>query len=184
MAKVKVVISIHGLRVEPDLSASQLFVNRVTFQSTGSVWSPTLVRVQLSQPAFISIHGLRVEPDSKNNFFKNPITYFNPRAPCGARPTSRQNRPERSNFNPRAPCGARQLYASGSFNTDYFNPRAPCGARRERSRYIRGYFYFNPRAPCGARRIYIIMRCFSIVFQSTGSVWSPTTVLKSAVIGT
>lgn len=57
---------------------------------------------------------------------------FNPRAPCGARPTTpRRPRADRY-FNPRAPCGARQLPSMWSGQKIYFNPRAPCGARRLR----------------------------------------------------
>ena len=57
-------ISIHGLRVEPDEMRKE-FVEHVD----------------------ISIHGLRVEPDFPTAT-KNRLTiYFNPRAPCGARPT-------------------------------------------------------------------------------------------------
>ena len=56
--------------------------------------------------------------------------YFNPRAPCGARPEAYQDAIAPLNFNPRAPCGARQgavwLYRRDAL---YFNPRAPCGAR-------------------------------------------------------
>ena len=34
--------------------------------------------------------------------------YFNPRAPCGARPVLTRQRGQGKHFNPRAPCGARQ----------------------------------------------------------------------------
>ena len=36
------------------------------------------------------------------------IAHFNPRAPCGARPTLHEALPARPHFNPRAPCGARR----------------------------------------------------------------------------
>ena len=35
-------------------------------------------------------------------------------------------------FNPRAPCGARRLYWCHSSYPPYFNPRAPCGARQQK----------------------------------------------------
>ena len=60
-------------------------------------------------------------------------SYFNPRAPCGARPTTpRRPRADRY-FNPRAPCGARQPPSMWSGQKIYFNPRAPCGARQSTS---------------------------------------------------
>ena len=80
---------------------------RITFQSTGSVWSPTLDHVEIFRLIDFSIHGLRVEPDSKIILAKHfnifsihglrvePdllrvvqlifLYFFNPRAPCGAR---------------------------------------------------------------------------------------------------
>ena len=56
------------------------------FQSTGSVWSPTRHADYASTDRTISIHGLRVEPDIYKSFRLRGISYFNPRAPCGARP--------------------------------------------------------------------------------------------------
>ena len=49
-------------------------------------------------------------------------SYFNPRAPCGARLTSNRGREEQLHFNPRAPCGARRsirlsMYAAISIST-------------------------------------------------------------------
>ena len=103
-------ISIHGLRMEPDLttaasafimsyfnprapygarqSGKRQWVTLRAFQSTGSVWSPTLYGVNLPKlvifqstgsvwsptqcvqhwldSQMISIHGLRMEPDAEN----------------------------------------------------------------------------------------------------------------------
>ena len=41
---------------------------------------------------------------------ENLMLYFNPRAPCGARPQSTWYSDFGKNFNPRAPCGARLLF--------------------------------------------------------------------------
>ena len=79
----------------------------VIFQSTGSVWSPTMatqikgidisisihgLRVEPDMPvklgddySGISIHGLRVEPDREREALRKAKENFNPRAPCGAR---------------------------------------------------------------------------------------------------
>ena len=54
---------------------------------------------------------------------------FNPRAPCGARPSPPPRPSRRPSFNPRAPCGARQQRGYTHFQGSCFNPRAPCGAR-------------------------------------------------------
>ena len=82
-------ISIHGLRVEPDCRLSIIINAPERFQSTGSVWSPTLLAFLAylhhlfqstgsvwsptvnggsgSEVEEISIHGLRVEPDFSRN---------------------------------------------------------------------------------------------------------------------
>ena len=102
---------------------------------------------------------------------------FQPTRPLrGATACRRPSLTSRWNFNPRAPCGARPSGAGDAkHRTSYFNPRAPCGARlatgwRAGSRHKisthaplagrdwlaadrrRAVLHFNPRAPCGARR--------------------------------
>ena len=56
-------------------------------------------------------------------------TCFNPRAPCGARPSFSSKISPPQSFNPRAPCGARPFSPSRVYRAGRFNPRAPCGAR-------------------------------------------------------
>ena len=151
-----------------------LFVFYEVFQSTGSVWSPTRVPHLHRRGRAFSIHGLRVEPDDFQSIHTVIFTYFNPRAPCGARrlevkckfsPTDfsihgLRVEPDRfrvkfqSNiqfFNPRAPCGARQIVEWFNGLEKLFNPRAPCGARRTVPLTGSVRKLFNPRAPCGAR---------------------------------
>ena len=105
-----------------------------------------------------------------------PPSYFNPRAPCGARLVVQLANRRQMHFNPRAPCGARPYTPAIPPETNNFNPRAPCGARRDmRARTfaneeisihvpLAGHdvaicsqpsqlLHFNPRAPCGARRV-------------------------------
>ena len=79
-----------------------------TFQSTGSVWSPTDYVDGKVQLCTISIHGLRVEPDHIKMGICLSYLYFNPRAPCGARPLTFATATVIKHFNPRAPCGARR----------------------------------------------------------------------------
>ena len=62
-----------------------MFERYVKFQSTGSVWSPTVQLIEFLFPLKISIHGLRVEPDALNETIVDSTNNFNPRAPCGAR---------------------------------------------------------------------------------------------------
>ena len=62
-------ISIHGLRMEPDNLCHNHSTLSITFQSTGSVWSPTAYREPYEPAIRISIHGLRMEPDFCNFIF-------------------------------------------------------------------------------------------------------------------
>ena len=102
-------------------------------------------------------------------------SYFNPRAPRGARRAHRARYRPKCYFNPRAPRGARLAVLSltstiGAISIhvpreghDYsckarrkpqlhFNPRAPRGARLSHKSGTEEHSqYFNPRAPRGAR---------------------------------
>ena len=50
---------------------------------------------------------------------------FNPRAPCGARPSPTDLIASRESFNPRAPCGARPLYLLNPSRTERFQSTRP-----------------------------------------------------------
>ena len=58
------------------------------------------------------------------------------------------------NFNPRSPCGERPTYSAKRPVTPYFNPRSPCGERLP-PRYLAWVprSHFNPRSPCGERHM-------------------------------
>ena len=124
--------------------------------------------------------------------------YFNPRAPCGARPAANyRSHQNTAHFNPRAPCGARRYCHPWAQQEDLisihapragrdassiacltihkdFNPRAPCGARHYVTGVKRGFQNFNPRAPCGARLFTSKSFPISGGFQSTRPVRGAT----------
>ena len=79
----------------------------------------------------VSIHAPHAGRDCLNYDHKRLRHGFNPRAPCGARPTLSLRSSSRRRFNPRAPCGARQFSAPPYSSVACFNPRAPCGARHD-----------------------------------------------------
>ena len=133
-------------------------------------------------------------------------SYFNPRAPCGARPKQFPGDPRESlfqptrplrgatmgfgggfdedtNFNPRAPCGARQATASARANQGDFNPRAPCGARPRCISFAPCSNYFNPRAPCGARPPLPPPNPLPPTFQPTRPLRGATVAVADAVDG-
>ena len=46
---------------------------------------------------------------NRTHYAQWDLDYFNPRAPCGARPSSPLLQQQLGHFNPRAPCGARRI---------------------------------------------------------------------------
>ncbi len=145
-----------------------------------SIHAPRAGRDELSviksmSPA-VSIHAPRAGRDGIHHRNKSIKKGFNPRAPCGARPSRSILSGWPVCFNPRAPCGARRFFLSKHLGGSSFNPRAPCGARPasfgsakaenlfQSTRPVRGAtpaldrrrrrICFNPRAPCGARHKY------------------------------
>ena len=126
-------ISTRAPRTGRDERAHLIELGVYLFQSSRPVWGATLLAwtTNLDRCKFQSARPIRgaTRPTLMVRYISS---YFNPRAPCGARPTTpRRPRADRY-FNPRAPCGARQLPSMWSGQKVYFNPRAPCGARRLR----------------------------------------------------
>ena len=97
-----------------------------------------------------------------------PALYFNPRAPCGARPIHKSASADATDFNPRAPCGARLLCAVPLCCTRYISIHAPLAGRDVGPVSGAGDGHnFNPRAPCGARRVHNYLAVWLQKFQST-----------------
>ena len=96
----------------------------------------------------ISIHAPHAGRD-KLGFPKLPQTiYFNPRAPCGARPALARRKADREPFQSTRPMrGATYTNPNREEATKHFNPRAPCGARPPAGAISSSAGYFNPRAP-------------------------------------
>ena len=124
------------------------------FQSTRPLRGAT-ARVSIAVQALtISIHAPLAGRDASLASMSSLTSYFNPRAPCGARPARSACPATPSSISIHAPLAGRDLRGLCPVQTLYhFNPRAPCGARRAAAvvamQLIR---HFNPRAPCGARR--------------------------------
>ena len=166
-------VSIHAPRAGRDLwDASSVFALRV------SIHAPRAGRDLLQGNArivtVVSIHAPRAGRDRGAFSTMRGVCRFNPRAPCGARPSPRVRAGQAAGFNPRAPCGARPVdtchecrYNAVSIHApragrdrnlsrnlrrgSCFNPRAPCGARLPLHISFLYLSSFNPRAPCGAR---------------------------------
>ena len=118
-------------------------------------------------------------------------SYFNPRAPCGARLTSKILFYRGLDFNPRAPCGARRSVWCFTISFQRISTHAPLAGRdlicswvmcprtristhaplagRDVLDLVKKKFlhHFNPRAPCGARPERVALACATEIFQPT-----------------
>ena len=139
----------------------------------------------------ISIHAPLAGRDRRWGWPCPARWYFNPRAPCGARPLAspgvscfcifQSTRPLRGAtfkpapqpldlvyFNPRAPCGARPARHGGGRSIFAFQSTRPLrGATLSPPRLADRRWDFNPRAPCGARLCPFLPIMGRAVFQST-----------------
>ena len=100
------------------------------FQSTHPVWGATQGPAGPQGPKGISIHAPRVGCDQGNRRQPPGRSDFNPRTPCGVRPTAARTRELSSrDFNPRTPCGVRPtltLPSSRQLRISIHAPRVGC----------------------------------------------------------
>ena len=123
-------ISIHAPRTGRDATQTTKSFKSAEFQSTRPVRGAT-------QTIWMS---------------RSFASYFNPRAPYGARHTRRYSITQRQAISIHAPRTGRDPNQTALIDKeDNFNPRAPYGARPGWRRGAAGMLHFNPRAPYGAR---------------------------------
>ena len=125
----------------------------VLFQSTRPVRGATPAPLFPAPNEKISIHAPRAGRDSPTRLTTRPIRYFNPRAPCGARPSFWSMLFETRIFQSTRPVrGATRGRASTPTSASTFQSTRPVRGATRRSLLQGGYYtHFNPRAPCGAR---------------------------------
>ena len=92
--------------------ATSQTTTKCKFQSTRPVWGATRCECTPYGVPDVSIHAPRVGRDSDKAINILYLIGFNPRAPCGARPTNMAMFIPVTSFNPRAPCGARHKNCS------------------------------------------------------------------------
>ena len=168
------------------------------FQSTRPVWGATSGDLAVHKHKLISIHAPRVGRDRSAVSGENDSDNFNPRAPCGARPTIRALLTPTSKFQSTRPVwgatSAREL--DELIQAKFQSTRPVWGATsgdlavhkhklisihaprvgRDRSAVSgeNDSDNFNPRAPCGARPTIRALLTPTSKFQSTRPVWGAT----------
>ena len=145
-------ISIHAPHAGRDFPSSVPWYKRYQFQSTRPMRGATVIGGLVVHAVDISIHAPHAGRDVSRLILCPVIQSISIHAPhAGRDPITSSGVWGTTYFNPRAPCGARQQRCfSKPVNSD-FNPRAPCGARLRKSQMAKTPVNFNPRAPCGAR---------------------------------
>ena len=102
----------------------------------------------------ISIHAPHAGRDACPAYHSQSRScYFNPRAPCGARPQGARRMNIRAKISIHAPHAGRDCAASPRVSVAWIfqSTRPMRGATGARQFKTRRYQHFNPRAPCGAR---------------------------------
>ena len=80
------------------------------------------------------------------------VAWFSIHSPLAGRDTGSRSRcAPRWFFNPLAPCGARPTITDFSNHLRFFNPLAPCGARRYSESYTRKIKAFSIHSPLAGR---------------------------------
>ena len=177
----------------------QISARSSSFQSTHPVRGATHRNVEFLCQRLISIHAPRAGCDVLIlRCSARRWGHFNPRTPCGVRPTAAGTITINAQFQSTHPVrGATALICSPPSSMYDFNPRTPCGVRPSRlscprrSRRISIHapragcdcqlrtaaarqLHFNPRTPCGVRRFCTAERHNEKRFQSTHPVRGAT----------
>ena len=131
-------ISIHAPRVGRDVQILGRVVELRAFQSTRPVWGATTRttgracrhgQFQSTRPVWGATRA--------GSLSLSLSTYFNPRAPCGARPRARASPLQMTDFNPRAPCGARRACVRATRANADISIHAPRVGRDRRDHPLR-----------------------------------------------
>ena len=122
-------ISIHAPLAGCDASNADKVQPKAKFQSTHPLRGATAKKHSASAAKAISIHAPLAGCDQTPAGPTAAPLHFNPRTPCGVRPSPSHPRRAQTHFNPRTPCGVRPAPKRKKTVTKYFNPRTPCGVR-------------------------------------------------------
>ena len=133
----------------------------------------------------VSIHALRGECDHRLRRRPRRVKSFNPRTPWGVRLGMLSARPYHNAVSIHALRGECDRVPSRSDDDNTcFNPRTPWGVRQMRDKLKKAASDgFNPRTPWGVRPVDRPDGMMGLVFQSTHSVGSATTLYAVGRVG-
>ena len=179
--------------------ASLAFCWRLIFQSTFPLRGATRSGRQPVVPHRISIHVPLAGSDGKAGRRCTVSTYFNPRSPCGERPTAQHMAPRPMDFNPRSPCGERQATRPTGTAHPQFQSTFPLRGATGRGRWHDFHRIISIHAPLAGNDSCATLSTCDCRFQSTlplrgatrsgmltlrGSVFQSTLPLRGATFAT
>ena len=147
----------------------------ILFQSTHPVRGATSAAASPRAPSRISIHAPRAGCDRNIAFNSARGNDFNPRTPCGVRPTGWNFRIRKhfiSIHAPRAGCDRQEQRRDFCRYISIHAPRAGCDITVVV--FLRDGNHFNPRTPCGVRHAAKLPQYQPNRFQSTHPVRGAT----------
>ena len=172
-------ISTHAPLAGRDEKQACLTREEIVFQPTRPLRGATLVRLSKPTTSLISTHAPLAGRDEAPNQVLNLVlisthaplagrddrgglrcklrSYFNPRAPCGARQADADDLQAMKQFQPTRPLRGATKFPLPLFLLSLdFNPRAPCGARPFSSNCFNLYSIISTHAPLAGRDAYIL----------------------------
>ena len=115
----------------------------------------------------VSIHAPHAGRDLQEMADGHHFQCFNPRAPCGARPTRSGAITSTLRFNPRAPCGARRMQIVYPPRGAMFQSTRPMRGATPTPGTERAWRTVSIHAPHAGRDLSIVPRITGFRFQST-----------------
>ena len=109
----------------------------ITFQSTRPIRDATFPRCHTAYDLMISIHASHAGRDHNSRIYPAQYHHFNPRVPCGTRPTADGLPTTKRKFQSTRPMRDATSFILTCQATFYFNPRVPCGTRHGRNGFDR-----------------------------------------------
>ena len=154
---------------------------REEFQSTHSLRSATGLWSSTTRTEAVSIHALLAECDWGGGTSTSPLPGFNPRTPCGVRPTINGVSGAITLFQSTHSLRSATMRSAGFCTCLLVSIHAllaECDSSQEIALFMSKSF--NPRTPCGVRRKWCSGATSDFSFQSTHSLRSATDELPAS----
>ena len=172
-------ISIHAPLAGCDLHNRAPPALKIQFQSTHPLRGATFCHYRADCSFNISIHAPLAGCDNQRISQKSQKSHFNPRTPCGVRPTQRNKPASVTVFQSTHPLrGATAIFLdeAGILFISIHAPLAGCDPHGARL-LLQPQGHFNPRTPCGVRRATATVTPAAVEFQSTHPLRGATEIV-------